>query len=319
MASGRFQNHQMSGFVQDNKLASNYLPEQRPYDETAAWDRYRHQEGAQYGISQHPNAGFNRATSSPRYEQPVYNRVQTYPAHEEYGSRRQYRPSGRNEGASNSGAEVTSHGNVHGLYPDFVGNGSGTSRTQVTDGRYHPTETSQPSRQQNTYGLKTPYGRAYKHTYNSQTNPVTGYQQSPFLLPGQEPHDVNNPPSAFRPGPAAVMHRNTTAVPHPPPTQKTKAKQRIDSIDSFDEDEEPRQGTKKEITKKIQNPPRTKCATLKKVVHKHGETKTVNGQLMWLDPNEPAHKKWSKLQPHPVLLEHNDLLLTVFRTSNSHG
>ena len=318
MAFGRSQYHQMSGSVHNDSVSSNYLPEQRPYDERAAWDRYPLREQAQYGIPQNPNPGFNRSTSALRNQQPVYNRVPSHTANEQYGSRRQYRPLDRNEGTSSSRAEMPSYGNVHALYPALIGNGSCTSRTRGTDGRYHYSETSQPSPQHNTYGLKTSYGGVYKNTYNSQTNPVAGYQQSPYLLPGQEPHDVNNPPSAFQPGPAAMMQRNTTAV-QPPPTQKTKAKQRNDSIESSSEDEEPKQEPKKDGTKKIQNAPRTRCATLRKTIHKHGETKTVNGQLMWLDPNEPAHKKWSKLQPHPALLEQIDLTLTLCRAGSSHG
>ena len=318
MASGRSQYYQTSGSVQNNMENSNYLPEQRPGDETPVFDRYQHRHETQYGIPQNPNPGFNRVTSAPRNQQPVYDRVPSHTAYEQYGSR-QYRPSGRNDGTSSSRAEMTSYGNDPALYPASVSNVRGPFRPQRTDGRYNSSETPQPSRQQNTYGLETSYGGAYKNKYNSQTNPVAGYQQSPYLLPGQEPHDVNNPPSAFRPGPAAMMQRNTTAVAHPPPTQNAKAKQRNDPIESSNEDEEPKKGPKKDITKKMQNPPRTKCATLRKTIHKHGETKTVNGQLMWLDPNEPAHKKWSKLQPHPELLEHIDLLLTLCRASSSYG
>ena len=279
----------MSGSVQNDM--ENNIPEQWPDDETAAFDEYQHRKEARYGI-QAPNPGFNRAAPMSRNQQPVYNRVPTHPAHDQYGSR-QYMSSERNGGTSNSRPEMTSYGNDPALYPASMGNGSSTSRTQGTDGRYHPSETPQPSRQHNTYGLNTSYGGVYKNKYNSQTNPVAGYQQSPYLLPGQEPHDVNNPPSAFRPGTEAMMYKNSTAVPHPLPTQKTKSKRRTDSIESYDEDEEPKQETKKDITKKIQNPPRTKCATLRKAINKHGETKTVNGQVMWLDPNEPAHKKWS--------------------------
>ena len=272
---------------------SNYLPNQRPGDETAAFDQSQHREEAQYGV-QVPNPGFCRATPAPRNQQPVHDRVPSHTAHEQYGFRRQYRPSGRSDGTLNSRVGMTSYGNAPALYPASVGNRSSNSRTQGPDGRYHSSETPQPSRQQNTYGLKISYGEAYRNTYNSQTHPVARYQQSPHLLPGQEPHDVNNPPSAFRPGPEAMIHKKTIAVAHPPPAHKTKAKQRDDSVELSNEDEEPTQEPKKDNTKKIQNPPRTRCATLRKTTHKHGETKTENGQLMWLDPNEPAHKKWSK-------------------------
>ena len=319
MASGRSQYYQTSASAQNNMDNSDNLPEQRPGHETAAFDRYQHHNEAQYAILQIPNQGFNRARSAPRNQQPLHGSVPSHTAHEQYGFSRQYRPSGRNDGTLNSRAEMTSDGNVPSLYPASVGNGSSTSRIQGMDGRYHSSETPQPSRQQNTYGLKTPYRGAYKNKNNSHTNPVAGYQQSPYLLPGQEPHDVNNPPSAFRSGSAAMMQRNTIAVPNPAPPHKTKTKQRNDSIESFKEDEEPKQETKKDTTKKIQNPPRTKCATLRKVIRKRGETKTANGQVMWLDPNEPAHKKWSKLQPHSELLEHIDPTLTLCRAGSSHG
>ena len=319
MASGRSsQYHQMSGSLQNDTENSNYLPEQRPDDETAVFDQFQHREEAQFGIYQNPNSGFNIATSAPRYQQPVYNRVPSYTAHDQYGSRK-YRPSGRNGGTSNSRAEMTSYGNDPTLYPASMGNGSSRSRTQGKIGRHNSSETPQPSREQNTHGLNTSYGGGYKNKYNSQTNPIAGYQQSPYLLPGQEPHDVNNPPSAYRPGPAAAIYTNTAAVPHPPPTHKTKTKQLNDPIESFNGAEEPIQEPKSKISKKIQNPPRAKCATLRKIIHKHGETKAVNGQVMWLDPNEPAHKKWSKLQPHPALLEHIDLTLTLCRASSSYG
>ena len=315
MASGRSQYHQMSDSLQNDMGTSNYLPEQRPDDETAIFDQYQQWEGAQYGILQNPNL----TTLAPRNQQSVYNRVPTHPAHEEYGSRRQYRPSGRNGGTSSSRAEITDYGSDFALYPASMGNGSSTFTTRERIGRHHSSETPQPSRQQNTYGQNVSYEGVYKNKYNRQTNPVAGYQQSPYLLPGQEPHDVNNPPSAFRSGSGAMMQRNTTAAPHPPHTHKTKAKQRSDSIESSNEDEGPKQVPKKDGTKKIQNPSRTRCATLRKIINKHGETKTVNGQLMWLDLNEPAHRKWSKLQPHAALLEHIDLLLTLCRAGSSHG
>ena len=291
MASGRSsQYHPVSGSLQNDMENSNYPPEQRPDNETAVFDHFQRREGAQYGLFQNQNPRFNRATTAPRNH--MYNRVPVHSAHEQYGSR-QYRPSGRNDGTSNSRAVMTSGGNVPSLYPASVGHDSST-KTQRTDGLYRSTEMPQPSRQQNTFNHESSYGGVYKNTYNSQANSIAGHQQSPYLLPGQEPHDVNNPPSAFRPGPAAVNQRNTIAVPHPPPTYRAKAKQRKDSSGSSSEDEEPKQAAKKVVPKKIQNPPRTKCATLRKTINKHGETKTVDGQLMWLDPNEPAQKKWSK-------------------------
>ncbi|KAM0804763.1 hypothetical protein BDR22DRAFT_547484 [Usnea florida] len=291
MASGRSsQYHPVSGSLQNEMENSNYPPEQRPDDETAVFDHFQHREGAQYGLFQNQNSGFNRATTASRNQHPVYNRVPVHTAYEQYGSR-QYRPSVRNDGTSNSRAGMTSGGNVPSLYPAFVGHDR-SNKTHRTDGHYRSTEMPQPSRQQNTFSHESSYGGVYKNTYNSQANTIAGHQQSPYLLPGQEPHDVNNPPSAFRPGPAAVNHRNTIAVPHPPPSHRTKAKQRNVSSGSSNEDEEPKQAAKKVAPKKIQNPPRTKCATLRKTINKHGETKTVDGRLMWLDPNEPAHKKW---------------------------
>ena len=285
MASGSSSQYRsMSGSLQNDMKSSNYLLEQRLDDNSQ--DR----DGARYGIPQNENSGYNIAASAPRYQQPVYSRVPSYTAHEQYGSR-QYGPSGRKDGTSNSRAEMASFGNGPVLYTSNMGNGSSTSRTQEGNGRHHPSETPQPSRQQNKYGPNTSYGSPYKNKYNSHTNTIAGYQQSPYLLPGQEPHDVNNPPSAFRPGTAAVMHRNTTAV---PPARKVKTKQLNDPIESSKEAEEPIQESESGTTKKMRNPPRTKCETLRKVIHKHGETKTVNGQVMWLDPNEPAHKKWSK-------------------------
>ena len=301
MASGRYsQYHRLSGSLQNDMEYSNYPPEQRPDDETAVFGHFQHREGAQYAPFEKPNSAFNIAASAPGYQQPVYNHVPSYTAHAQHNSS-QNGQIGSDRGIPNSRAEM-SFVYDPAQYPASMPNGSSSSRARVGNGHHRSSETQQSSRQQNTYGLDASYEGVPKNTYNSQTNSVAGYQQSPYLLPGQEPHDVNNPPSAFRPGPAAVNHRNTIAVPHPPPAHRAKAKQRNDSSGSSNEDEEPKQAAKNVVPKKIQHPPRTKCATLRKTINKHGETKTVNGQLMWLDPNEPAHKKWSKLQPHAALL-----------------
>lgn len=66
--------------------------------------------------------------------------------------------------------------------------------------------------------------------------------------------------------------------------------------DEAEEPEEPKEEPGRKTNKKKKGPPTHKCATLKKTIHKQGETKVVNGQLMWSDPNEPEDQKWSKPQ-----------------------
>ena len=61
-----------------------------------------------------------------------------------------------------------------------------------------------------------------------------------------------------------------------------------------DAEEESTKLARKQTNKKKKGPPTQKCATLKKIIHKQGETVVMNGQLMWSDPNEPEEQKWSK-------------------------
>ena len=82
-----------------------------------------------------------------------------------------------------------------------------------------------------------------------------------------------------------------------PQSKSTRTGDGDNPIYLSDEAEEPEHEPKRQTNKKKKGPPTQKCATLKKTIHKHGETKVVNGQLMWSDPNEPDDQKWSELQP----------------------
>lgn len=116
--------------------------------------------------------------------------------------------------------------------------------------------------------------------YDNQANSTTGHQQSPYSLPGQQ------------------SHGGMSAVPHPPHTNIPKTRQSKPSLKSEDEAEEPKQEREKETSKRKKGAPTPRCATLKKTIRKQGDTEVVNGQLMWIDPNEPENTKRSKSSHH---------------------
>ena len=88
-------------------------------------------------------------------------------------------------------------------------------------------------------------------------------------------------------------------------------------LESDDETEEPKIDPRKKSTRKKKDPPIPDCATLQKTINEQGETEVVNGQLMWLDPNEPPDKNRSKLQPHTASQE--DIGLTLYRAGGGNG
>ena len=67
-------------------------------------------------------------------------------------------------------------------------------------------------------------------------------------------------------------------------------------MESSDEEEDSKEGPGVRVSKRKSGVRTRRCATLRKILHEHGTTQVVNGQLMWSDPNEPEDRKWSKWQ-----------------------
>ena len=237
----------------------------------------------------------------------------------EYGKHSASAPRARNQGSS---------------YFDISGRNSG----------HHSSISSQQSRPQTIRNQAGAYGGAY----------ISGYQQSPYLLPSQGPQDVNKPLQRFdtrspashrlhalppraqglstlgaavdaRAQPTAnrtpsanalrpsiqrfaepesdslsVIRDDTNTVPRALRTCPTNARQSDTPLKSNEEDQNLEKAPEKDTNKRRNGLPAKRYATLRNTTYKQGITKVVNGQLMWLDPNELEHKKWSKLQPPPT-------------------
>ena len=96
----------------------------------------------------------------------------------------------------------------------------------------------------------------------------------------------------------SVIHDDTSSVSRNLRTRTTGARQSNTPLVSNDQEQDFEGGAEKKTNKRKNGLPAKKCETLRKTTYKTGQTKAVNGQLMWLDPNEPEDKKWSKLQPY---------------------
>lgn len=346
---------------------ASYLPQERPEEFTAAFEQFQQREQAHFAGLRDQTSGSKVAALASSYEQPTYARQPSYAAYEEHDPS-PYRQSDRNNGTPNSREGMLRYGNDPTLAPAFESEGTRTSGTPGRSGGHFAPNIYRPTRQQSTWSQNSAYRGAHGDLANNQAYSTTGYQQSPHLLPVQEPHDVNTPPTAFqtrfptlhgahtlppsrqgfhtsenaigaqpqstsahtgnlnaaRPPRTSfadsgslsqsVIHGDINAVPDPAHTHNSEAGQSNTRLESGDETEEPKAEPRKKSTRKKKDLPGPKCATLKKTIHKQGETEVVNGQLMWLDPNEPEDKKRSKFQPSR---EHIDL--TLYRAGGGYG
>ena len=98
----------------------------------------------------------------------------------------------------------------------------------------------------------------------------------------------------------SVKHDNTGSVSSALRTRPTNARQSDTPLQSNDEEQDFEKGPEVNTNKRRNGLPAKRCPTLRKTTYKQGITKVMNGQLMWLDPNEPEDRKWSKLQPYPT-------------------
>ena len=322
---------------------TTYLPQRRPEEITAAFEQFQQREQAKFRGHRDQDSGSGSAASGSSYEQPRFARQRSYTAYGEYNSS-PYRQSGRNDKTSNPREEMPRYEEAPTLYPSFKNQGSSASRTSGWNGGHSAFNIYKPTRQQSTWNQNSAYRGAYSGLSNDQANSTTGYQQSPFLLPGQESHDINNPPPAFQTHYPALhgahtlpprrqgFHTSENAVDarlqstggHTSslnaayPSNSSFADHRSLSpsvirghpntrLEASGEVEKPKKEPKEKATSQQRGLPVPKCATLKKAIHKKGETKVVNGQLMWLDPNEPENKKWSEFQPHSASQEYEGL------------
>ena len=281
---------------------TSHLPE---YGINAAFEQFQQREQAQFRRPREHYAGSNTAVSAPSPEQPTYARQPPHTAYARYASNR-YRPSGRSGRTSSLRNEVLNNEEDHSSYPAFGNQGSSPSFAPSGNTGYHALDLSQQSRQQSAWSRNGAYEGAYGDRNIGQANSsTTAYQQSPYLLPNQKPHDVNNPPPAFHtrsPAPHSnyAIHSAPQEYPNMENARPQSNSNRTGGVDNpvqlsdeAEELEEPR----KQTNKKKKGPPTERCATLKKTIHKQGETKVVKGELMWSDPNEPEDQKWSELQP----------------------
>lgn len=267
----------------------------------------------------------------PSYGQPTPARQPPSTAYERHASNR-YRPSDRNGRTSNLRHEL----NYEEIpppppsYPAFRNQGTSTSftpsgrgvpppppsypayRNQSSSTSFTPSGTTgygtfdkfQQSRQQPRWDQNNGHRGSYGDRNVGQASPTAPFQHSPYLLPGQVPHDVNNPPPGFQPrfSTPQGVHTTPSARQGYPATenavnvrpQSTSAPTggvhpaQNESEAAEESEEEPR----KQTNKKKRGPPNHRPETLKKTMLKQGETKMENGQLMWSDPNEPEEQKW---------------------------
>lgn len=98
----------------------------------------------------------------------------------------------------------------------------------------------------------------------------------------------------------SVIRDDTNSVPRALRTCPTNARQSDTPLESNEEDQDLEKAPEKDTNKRRNGLPAKRYATLRNKTYKQGITKVVDGQLMWLDPNELEHKKWSKLQSSPT-------------------
>lgn len=201
-------------------------------------------------------------------------------SHKEDHDSSQYGASDKNGRTPKSRNGTSRQGIGPALHPESRNDNSSRPRTLSEADGHHASNSYQPSRQQSTWSQNSAYGGVYGDHHDDQANSTTGHQQSSYPLPGQQSRGGMN------------------AVPHLPHTNIPKTRQSNPSLKSDDAAEEPKQEPEKKTSKRKKGAPTSKCATLKKTIHKQGDTEVVNGQLMWIDPNEPENRKRSKSSHH---------------------
>ena len=208
----------------------------------------------------------------------------------------------------------------------------GQSSTNSKNSPYARPAQATGTRMLNEQQLHPPHSQSYMNPISSQrasraqrTGTRVSDQQSPYLLHGQSSMSSKNSPYVSRAQFTGTRTSNLNAVrssipsfiqpqsnspsvtrsqysaePKSPKTLAKNTRLQETPLGPKVEDYEVKQEPGKKATKRKNNLLAKKCPTVKKIIEKQGQTKVVNGQLMWLDPNEPDNRKWSKLQPLPA-------------------
>lgn len=196
---------------------TGHLPEEQSNGVTAAFEQFQRQEQAQFGRPRNQHAGSDAAAPVASYGQPTPARQPPFTAYERHALDR-YRPAGRNGRTSNLRNEVLNNEEVQASYSAFRNQGSSNNVIPRGTGGYRSVDVYQQPRQQPRWDQDGEYQGAYGDRNTVQASSTTAFKRSPYLLPGQEPHDVNNPPPAFQsrfPAPQGVHTTPSARHGHP--------------------------------------------------------------------------------------------------------